>query len=662
MIIIDITCASPMMKEEHFEDYYGDDLGLTKTGEGYQLRIWSPVASAAEIIFYDAGTGGACLARSEMIRSDEGTWLIRFGIERTAQYYTVRVLIDGHWFEEVTDPYAKFAGVNGRRAMVADIDSEFPPGWNDDVAPAHGTRHDQQGENLIASSPHVVIYELHIRDISIHGSSGVRQKGKYLSLTERGTVNQQGFSTALDHLVELGITHVQLLPVFDFNSIDEENNLDKQYNWGYDPLNFNTPEGSYATDAYDGRIRVFEFRQMIMALHGAGLRVVIDMAYNHTALRETSAFEQLVPGYFYRKNRHGEYASSTGCGNETASEKPMMRKFMRDSMIHWVKNFHVDGFRMDLMGVHDLETMNYVRREISMMRPGIIIYGEGWAANNSSPMPEKLRAVKHNVAQLENIAVFSDDIRDGIKGSVFRYSEKGFVSGQQGLEETIKFGVTAACFHPQVDYSRINYSDKPYAKHPQQVINYCDCHDNHNLFDKLSIAAAEFAEEDRINMQMLSLAIVLTSQGIPFLHAGSEFLRSKFGVENSFNAGDSINAIDWELKSTYNRVSEFVRRLIQLRRDHPVFRLPSAELIAKLVHFIPNRPGMVAYTIDGRSVGDGWLEAFIIFNGSEKDQQMALPLFEWHIAISQQHYVPDERIQHFVSIKPFSSMILYRVN
>lgn len=650
------------MKEEHFPGYFGDDLGLTKTSEGYQLRIWSPAASAAEIIFYDAGTGGECLNRSRMIPSDGGTWLIRFGVERTSRYYTVRVLIDGHWSEEVTDPYAKFAGVNGRRTMVADIDSAIPPGWSNDTAAGNLSGLNQKNEHGAISLPHIVIYELHIRDFTVHQSSGIRQKGKYLALTERGTVNKKGFSTAIDHLVELGITHVQLLPVFDFNSIDEENTRDKQYNWGYDPLNFNTPEGSYATNAYDGRVRVYEFRQMVMALHDAGLRVVIDMAYNHTALRETSAFEQLVPGYYYRKNRVGEYASSTGCGNETASEKPMVRKFMRDSMIHWVKNFHVDGFRVDLMGVHDIRTMNYLSRELSMLRPDFLLYGEGWTANNSSPMPEKLRAVKHNVAQLENIAVFSDDMRDGIKGSVFRYSEKGFASGQAGLEETIKFSVAAACFHPQVDYRKINYSDKPYADHPQQVINYCDCHDNHNLFDKFFIACAEFTAEERENMQMLSLAIVLTSQGIPFLHAGSEFLRSKSGVENSFNAGDAVNAIDWELKWTHNRVCEFVRGLIRFRKDHPVFRLSSAAAIAEHIHFIPTRPGMVAYTIDGHSCGDEWLEAFVIFNGSEKEHQIVLPLFEWRIAISQHDYAPNEIIRHFVWVKPFSCMILYRVN
>ncbi|WP_336513892.1 type I pullulanase [Pollutibacter soli] len=650
-----------MLQEKQFTVYHGKDLGLTKSTHGYQLRIWSPVAAAAEIIFYDAGYGGNCLGRMTMNKADDGTWIINFGDERTAQYYTVRIFNEGHWSNEVADPYAKFTGVNGRRAMVADIQSATPPGWNDDAAPGYFSQQSGAETADIKSLPHAIIYELHIRDISVHRSSGVSIKGKYISLTERGTVNQEGLSTTLDHLVETGITHVQILPVFDFCSVDEGNENSDQYNWGYDPLNFNTPEGSYATNAFDGRVRVFEFRQMIMALHSAGIRVVIDMAYNHTALRETSAFEQLVPGYFYRKNRHGDYASSTGCGNETASEKPMVRKFIIDSMIHWVEDFHIDGFRIDLMGVHDLETMNEVSRSLRKIRPDILLYGEGWAANNSSPLPETLRAVKHNVAQLENIAVFSDDIRDGIKGSVFRYSEKGFVSAQAGLEETIKFGITAACYHPQVDYRRVNYSDKPYAKNPEQVINYCDCHDNHNLFDKLAIAGSEFSEEDRVNMQMLSLAIVLTSQGIPFLHAGSEFLRSKGGVENSFNAGDSINAIDWALKSKHKLVFEFVRRIIELRKDHPVFRLPSAASIEKNIHFIPNRPGLVAYTIDGRTCNDAWLEAFVIFNGSEKNQQIVLPLFEWHIAISQQQYVSGEVIRHFVMIKSFSCLILYRM-
>ena len=399
---------------------------------------------------------------------------------------------------------------------------------------------------------------MHVRDASIDENSGIKNKGKFLGLTEAGTKSSDGLSTGLDHLKELGVTHIHLLPCFDFNSIDESKPDKPQYNWGYDPLNYNVPEGSYSTNPYDGVTRIREFKQLIETFHENGLRVVMDVVYNHTGLTENSNFNQLVPGYYYRQTADGKFSNATGCGNEVASEREMVRKFILESVKYWVKEYHVDGFRFDLMGVMDIQTMNLISKELHQLKPDILLYGEGWTAG-SSPLPDSLHALKKYAYKLNHIAVFSDDIRDGIKGSVFERKDKGFVSGKPGLEETIKFGIVASCKHPQVDYSKVNYSKAPYAAEPDNTITYCECHDNNTLWDKLFLSATDATEEQRKEMQKLALSIVLTSQGIPFLHAGTEFLRSKKGVENSFESPDSINEIDWSLKAKNKDVFDYVK-------------------------------------------------------------------------------------------------------
>lgn len=586
--------------------YNRDDLGLVYKNGISEFRIWAPSASEAEIVFYDRPIGGDTLVQHPMIKGANGTWYTMVKQNQEMPYYAFRVNINNHWNEEVPDPYAKAVGINGKRAVLIDLKETNPPGWQNDKSPVFKNRTD------------AVIYELHVRDASIAANSGIKNKGKFLGLAETGTKNAGGLSTGLDHLKELGVTHIHLLPFYDYNSVDETK-PDAKYNWGYDPLNYNVPEGSYSTNPSDPLNRIKEFKQLVQTFHKNGLRVVMDVVYNHTALTEKSNFNQLVPGYYYRQTKDGKFSNATACGNETASERPMMRKFMLESMKYWVQEYHIDGFRIDLMGVHDIETMNLISRELHKIKSDILLYGEGWTAG-ASPLPDSLRALKANVSKLDRIAVFSDDIRDGIKGSVFDHADKGFASGKPGMEESVKFGIVAACKHPQVNYKKVNYSKKPYSAEPYQTITYAECHDNHCLYDKLAISAKDATEEERVEMQKLALAIVLTSQGISFLHAGTEFLRTKKGVENSFESPDSINAIDWSLKTKNKYVFEYVKALIKMRKDHPAFRMMSAKQVASNIKFLEGMPaGVIAYIINGAVAGDKWKKIFVAFNGTGKD-------------------------------------------
>jgi pullulanase len=562
--------------------------------------------------------------------------------------------------EAVPDPYAKAVGVNGKERMIIDLKQSNPKGWGNDKSPAFSLLPGKRGVGGEATD--AVIYELHVRDASIAANSGIKNKGKFLGLTETGTKNSEGLSTGLDHLKDLGVTHIHLLPVFDFYSINEAKPDSPQYNWGYDPLNYNTTEGSYSTNPYDGISRIKEFKQLIKAFHENGLRVVMDVVYNHTMFTENSVFNQLVPGYYYRQARDGKFSNATACGNETASERAMMRKFMLESVKYWVQEYHVDGFRFDLMGVHDIATMNLISKELHRIKPGILLYGEGWTAG-ACPLPDSLRAIKANAAKLDGIAVFSDDIRDGIKGSVFNSNDKGFSSGKPGLEESIKFGIVASCKHPQVDYTKVNYSKAPYAAGPYNTITYAECHDNHVLWDKLAISAPDATEAQRKEMHKLALSIVLTSQGISFLHAGTEFLRTKKGNENSYNAGDSINAIDWSLKTKNHDVFEYVKALIKMRKDHPAFRMKTAKQIAANITFMGKLPeGVIAYTINGAAVKDKWSNIFVLLNGSNRERVFTLPSSprEWKVYINNNRMAGNKKQSSKLVLLPFSCTVFYQ--
>ncbi|MBM3431996.1 MAG: type I pullulanase [Bacteroidetes bacterium] len=626
--------------------YAGEDLGLTYSPARSVLKVWSPTATAAEWILYEKDAGGMTLGTHPLQRQTQGIWKGEIPGDQKAKYYTLRVLIDGKWSDEIVDPYVRATGANGKRGQILDLKETNPIGWKTDRSPAFVHKTD------------AIIYELHVRDASIHPSSGIRQKGKYLGLTERGTKNPSGQSTGLDHLAELGITHVHLLPVFDFYSVDETQ-PDKKYNWGYDPQNYNVPEGSYATDAQDGAVRIREFKQLVLALHQKGLRVIMDVVYNHTALTEKSNFNQLVPGYYYRQNEKGGFSNASACGNETASERPMFRKFMLESMKYWVEEYHIDGFRIDLMGIHDIETMNQISAELHRIKPDILLYGEGWTAGKS-PLPDAQRALKSNAHRLDRIAVFSDDIRDAIKGSVFDHHDKGFVSGKSGMESSIRFGVVAALPHDQVDVSKVIYAKQSYAAQPHHTITYAECHDNHVLADKLAISVAEQTDSLRAEMHRLALGILLTSQGIVFLHAGTEFRRTKKGVENSFESPDSINAIDWNNKSQQLEFYQYVQALIQLRKQHASFRLADSKTLIQAIRFEETETtGSVRFQIESVGGNDKWRKIRVRYSGMEASAPWVVGQ-GWKPAILNNRVVNTTSAMSLIPVKPLTLTVLYQ--
>ncbi|MDB5233173.1 MAG: pullulanase [Hymenobacter sp.] len=555
---------------------------------------------------------------------------------------------------EVADPYAHAVGINGLRGAVFNPAIAQPPGWDADLRPA------------LKQPTDVVIGEVHVRDLSMHPQSGIRQKGKYLGVAQLGTRGPNNVSTGLDHLVELGLTHVHLLPTNDYASIDETTPASaNRYNWGYDPLNYTVPEGSYATNATNPATRISEFKQMVQNLHSQGLRVVLDVVYNHTADAKRSNFEQLVPGYYYRHNPDGTYSNATACGNEVASERAMVRKLIVESVAYWAQQYHADGFRFDLMGVLDIETMRAVRVALDLQDHSILMYGEGWAAG-ASPLPEAKRAVKANMGRLDRIAAFGDELRDGVKGHYARQTEPGFASGQPGLEESVKFGIVAATRHPQLNYAKVNYSKAPWANSPAQAINYVACHDDMVLWDKLKVSNPGASEADLIKMDLLSNTIVFTSQGIPFLPVGDEFLRTKGGSHNSYNQPDSVNQIDWGRKAKYAAVYQYYRGLIAMRRAHPAFRLPTAELVQQHLEFLPNtHAGTIAYRLKDHAGGDTWQNIVVILNGNPSADSVALPRGTYKVVLRgnqiQQEGLDVLEVTSGIQIPGRSAMILVSV-
>jgi pullulanase len=626
--------------------YNGNDLGLTYTPKASTFKIWAPTATAARINLYQTDLGGVCDRTANMQKAANGVWEITIEHNIKNKYYTFQILVNGAWSAELIDPYAKASGTNGVRAQVIDLKETNPRGWEQDLSPNFSKENKQTD---------AVIYELHVRDASIHPNSGIKNKGKFVGLTELGTQNNSGLSTGLSHIKELGVTHIHLLPFYDYNSVDETK--PNQYNWGYDPVNYNIPEGSYSTNASDGKVRIRELKELVKTLHSNGLRIIMDVVYNHTALTVNSNFNTLAPDYYYRKKADGTFSDASACGNETASDKAMFRKFMLESVLYWVKEYHIDGFRFDLMGIHDIETMNLTADTLRKIKPSIVLYGEGWTAGGS-PLPESKRAIKKNASELKGIAVFSDDMRDGIKGSVFNIEDRGFATGKLVNTESVKFGIVAAGKHSQIDYTKVNYSQAPYTTSPASLINYADCHDNNILWDKIALSYKEASETDRIKMHQLAYAIVLTSQGTPFLTAGSEFLRTKFGVENSFDKGDSINAINWNLKLKNLATYQYIQSLIKIRKAHPAFRLQTADQISKHLVFQNNLPeGIIAYTINGAAVGDGWKKIWVGFNGSVRAQTVDLPAGNWKVAsINNQSNLKEKTML----IDGSSAVILYQ--
>ncbi|MGG3670554.1 type I pullulanase [Bacillus nitratireducens] len=597
------TEIGKVIRSEEFDNlfyYGGNDLGNMYTPQETKFRLWAPTASEAKLVTYKKWNDKIG-TEINMQQGEKGTWKAELKGNQKGLFYTYKVKIGDKWTEAV-DPYVRAASVNGDKGAVIDLEETNPKKWKANKKPKFKNPED------------AIIYELHVRDLSIQPESGIKQKGKYLGVTEKGTKGPEGVKTGLDHMKDLGVTYVQFLPIFDYASVNEENLNEPQYNWGYDPKNFNVPEGSYSTNPFEPTVRITELKQMIQTLHDNNLRVVMDVVYNHMYNAAESNFHKLVPGYYYRYNEDGTLANGTGVGNDTASERKMMRKFMVDSVTYWAKEYNLDGFRFDLMGIHDYETMNEIRKAVNQIDPSIILHGEGWDLN--TPLAAELKANQKNAEKMKGIAHFNDNIRDGLKGSVFEEKENGFVNGKQNMEDRIKKGITAGIDY---DTNSSTYQD------PEQVLTYVEAHDNHTLWDKFELTNPGDSEEVRKQMHKLSSSILLTSQGIPFLHAGQEFMRTKYGDHNSYKSPDSINQMDWLRRAAFNNEVEYMKGLIDLRKKYPAFRMTSAEQIKKYVAFIDVPKNVVAYTIDGKGSGNKSEYFMVAHNANREAVDITLP-------------------------------------
>lgn len=538
------------------------------------------------------------VVKKRMRRLGDNLWTVELKGDQKGKFYTFNI-----GKGETPGVFAKAVGVNGKRGAIIDMGTTDPKGWTDDRVLAT--------KNLAD----IVIYEMHHRDFSIEPTSGFRNKGKFLALTEQ---------KAIDYLKRLGINAVHILPSFDYASVDEAK-LDKpQYNWGYDPLNYNVPEGSYSSNPYDPATRVREFKEMVQALHKAGIRVILDVVYNHTLDLDNSNFQRTFPDYFYRFCQDGKPSNGSGCGNETASEKPMMRQFMLQSVKYWVSEYHVDGFRFDLMGVHDIETMNDIRKELAAINPNVFVYGEGWSAGQCA-YPASELAVKACMRRMPGVAAFCDDMRDALRGPFSDDKKGAFLAGIAGSEESLKAGIAGMIAHPQVDYSKVNYSKEPWALQPTQCINYVSCHDDLCLVDRLKASVPGITTDELVRLDELAQTAVFTSQGVPFMLSGEEMLRDKKGVHNSYNSPDSINELRWENLKRYPQVFSYYEGLISLRRNHPAFRLGNADLVRQHLEFLPSDDCFVAFRLTGNAGGDTWRNIIVALNANKQQRSITIP-------------------------------------
>lgn len=639
-----ITLGKILESKDFAEQYtYNGELGALYSKDKTTFVLWAPIASQVKLALYDAGNDCEAKEVKTMTKSENGTWKITLDGDLKGTYYNYLVT-NYNEENEVTDPYAKAVGVNGNRGMVVDLNSTNPEGWDKDTKPE------------LKDPTDSIIYEMHIRDLTQDASSGasLEVRGKYKGVWQSGTslFGKGDVKTGIDHLKELGVTHVHILPTFDYNTVDETRLDEPQFNWGYDPQNYNVPEGSYSSNPYKAEVRIKEFKEMVQELHKAGIRVVMDMVYNHTSLSENSSLNKAVPNYYYRQDANGNFSNGSGCGNETASERSMVRKLILDSVLYWANEYHIDGFRFDLMAVHDIDTMKIIRSELDKIDPSILVYGEGWNGGDSS-LPDDKKALKANMPKFEKlqIAAFSDDIRDGIKGHVFEPNTPGFVNGFKGLEEVVKFGIVASTKHDGISYSGgpnqfSGYGTAPWANEPYQTITYTSAHDNFTLWDKLQTTNPEASKEELTAMNKMAAAIVLTSQGIPFFQAGEEMARTKVKEdgtfeENSYKSPDSVNSLKWNRKEEYKDLFDYYKGLISLRKSHKIFRMNTTEEIQKNLKFLEkgknfNEDNVVAYTLNGSDLNDDWKRAAVIFNANNEDVKVTLPEGNWTVVVNDQ--------------------------
>lgn len=649
--LISLSCSIKGQSHLDFTSYSrpaNSNLWLKYSKKQSEFKLWSPYAQKIKLRLYKKGHEGKPTTNYEMSPSKNGVWIKILNGDLNGTYYTYSVKINNKWLDETPGIYAKAVGVNGKRAMVLNFENTNPEGWELDKGPK------------ITYPSEAIIYELHVRDFTIHPESGSAYPGKYLGLVEANTFSKENTKTGIEHLKNLGITHVHMLPAFDYNSVDEANLHVPQYNWGYAPQNYNVPEGSYSSNPHDAEVRIKEFKQMIKSFHDHGIGVILDVVYNHTALTEKSNFNLEVPNYFFRQKEDGTPSDASACGNEVASERAMTRKFIVESVSYWVKEYHIDGFRFDLMGILDIDTMNEVTDVLKRINPNIVIYGEGWLAGDS-PLTAEDRATKQNIRMMPIVSAFGDELRDGLKGSVFESESTGFVSGSKNAIESIKFGVVGGIKHPGINYAKVNYSNTFWAQEPWQHVSYVSCHDNNTLFDKLKLSKPEANEVDIIAMHKLAHAIVMTSQGVPFLHSGSEMLRTKYFEENSYNLPDSINQIDWTRKSTYSDVNEYFKNLIKLRKNHPAFRMNNSKDVVTNLHFKKSISGLLSYTINNLANGDSWKKILVIYNASEKSINYKLQEV-WKLAVIKDSFDLDGNnlIEGNVKTPPISMLIAFQ--
>ena len=626
-----VTYSSPEFEEKY--TYHGNDLGALWSREATRFRVWAPTADEVRLNLYASGDGGEPLESLPMSPAENGTWTLLKQGDLNGVYYTYTAVFSDNE-QEACDPYARTTGVNGRRAMVMDLSSADPDHWDTDRDPHWGK-----------PITDAVIYELHIRDLSMDPHSGITHKGKFLGLTEHGTFNSKGVPTGIDHIRGLGVTHVHLLPVFDFGSVDE---AAPSFNWGYDPMNFNVPEGSYATDPFHGEVRVREMKQMVKSLHDSGLSVIMDVVYNHVFDAGSFCFNRLVPGCFSRVDGNGEYSNGSCCGNDTASERSMVRKYIVDSVCYWADEYHIDGFRFDLVGLIDVQTIQEVMEAVHRRHPNVIFYGEGWDMATKVTKPGVDLAVQANSHLLPGFGFFSDTLRDCLKGSVFFSDARGFISGGRGEEETLK-----KCFLGLPDW----------CASPDQSINYVSCHDNATLFDRLILSAPEASFADRVKMNRLAAAICMTAQGVPFFQAGEEMLRTKDLDENSYCSPDSVNALRWEdlNREDYRAVREYYKGLIAFRKAHPALRMTdTAQVRAAISSPEGLGDGLAAFHVSGKTAGDH--DIYCVFNANTDTRTVPLPAGTWQLCVTGEKAgtVPQGIAKKAVSVPPVSAAVLVR--
>ena len=610
LAVLALLLVQPFFAQDMREMYY--------TPQQTEFKLYAPSKAKWVLVrIYADALGGKPIRTLPMKHTGNNQWRAKAVGNLKGRFYTFD--IPGLKYGETPGIFATAVGVNGKRAAIIDLRDTDPEGWAEDRRPP------------LASPADLVLYELHHRDFSIHPSSGISNKGKFLALTD---------PKSIAHLKALGVNAVHLLPSFDYASVDETQLNKAQYNWGYDPLNYNVPEGSYSTNPYRPDVRIREFKQMVQALHRAGIRVILDVVYNHTFDIKGSAFQRTFPDYFYRKRTDGTYSDGSGCGNETASERPLMRRFMIESMKHWVKEYHIDGFRVDLMGIHDIETMNLIREELANIDPSIYIYGEGWSAGTCA-YPQNLLATKAHVGRMPGIGVFSDEMRDALRGPFSDDHKTAFLGGVGGNEESLKFGIVGGIAHPQVDMTKVNYSNEAWANEPTQMISYVSCHDDMCLVDRLRTSIPGITHDELVRLNLLAQTFVLTSQGIPFILSGEEMLRDKKGVHNSFNSPDSINQLDWNNLQRYPKVFNYYKDLIALRKNHPAFRLGTAEKVRKHLEFIDAPANVVAFRLKDYAGGDKWKDIIVLLNANRESRVVNIPQGEYTVVVCDG--VVDER-------------------